>query len=278
MRKINKLLESLAAEEEAFREATFLAPCLPGGKVRARVAGLVLELRPVADFEGWGIFRALEGGRAELVEEAELPQIDRYLQLLPQVRLRLALPLRRRTWLAYPVSESDVAQRMGAVRPVPVHLVSEGMRFEQITSRFDGSTLWFEAVDRGAEPRHAEAMDEALTRVVDPELLRFRGMTPEMRTCYGLAAQQAAEFRAMLEARRDESRLRDALGVAGGDLRRFTDRGEFWLVEWTTRDGERHSSAIDKRQLTVVSSGICLSGRDRDFDLQSLVGVMEGQY
>jgi hypothetical protein len=39
----------------------------------------------------------------------------------------------------------------------------------------------------------------------------------------------------------------------------------------------RHTSAIAKADLTVVSSGICLSGRDRDFDLQSLVGVIEHQ-
>jgi hypothetical protein len=75
----------------------------------------------------------------------------------------------------------------------------------------------------------------------------------------------------------DEERLREALRVGGGDLRTFNDRGQYWLVEWTTADGERHTSAIAKGDLTVISSGICLSGRDRDFDLQSLVGVIDGR-
>jgi hypothetical protein len=74
-----------------------------------------------------------------------------------------------------------------------------------------------------------------------------------------------------------EGRLRDALRTGGGNLREFRDRGEYWLVEWTTANGIRHTSAVAKADLTVISSGICLSGRDRDFDLQSLVGVIEGR-
>ena len=76
----------------------------------------------------------------------------------------------------------------------------------------------------------------------------------------------------------DEERLNQALQLGGGRLRRYTDRGDYWVVEWTTQGGRRHTSAIGKNDLTVISSGICLSGHDRDFDLQSLVGVMEGAW
>lgn len=55
--------------------------------------------------------------------------------------------------------------------------------------------------------------------------------------------------------------------MGGGELQQFHDRGDYWTVDWTTTDGVRHSSAIAKSELTVISSGICLSGRDRDFDL-----------
>ncbi|MDX2232056.1 MAG: hypothetical protein NW220_20650 [Leptolyngbyaceae cyanobacterium bins.349] len=97
-------------------------------------------------------------------------------------------------------------------------------------------------------------------------------MTPEMRSLYELATQQIEEF---AQPQRDEKRLRQALKLGGGELHQFQDRGDYWTVDWTTSDGVRHTSAIAKDDLTVVSSGICLSGRDRDFDLQSLVGVME---
>jgi len=86
--------------------------------------------------------------------------------------------------------------------------------------------------------------------------------------------RQIEEF---AQPKRDEKRLRQAPKLGGSELHQFQDRGDYWTVDWTTADGTRHTSAIAKDDLTVVSSGICLSGRDRDFDLQSLVGVMEHQ-
>jgi len=47
-------------------------------------------------------------------------------------------------------------------------------------------------------------------------------------------------------------------------------------VQWRTPLGSVHFSSIATEDLTVISSGICLSGEDRKFDMQSLVGVMDG--
>lgn len=93
-----------------------------------------------------------------------------------------------------------------------------------------------------------------------------------MRSLYELVAQRTEGF---AQPQRDEKRLLLALKLGGGVLHQFQDRGDYWTLDWTTTDGTRHTSAIAKDDLTVISSGICLSGRDRDFDLQSLVGVME---
>ena len=70
--------------------------------------------------------------------------------------------------------------------------------------------------------------------------------------------------------------MSEALSRAGGRLSSYRDRGDNWLVTWTAPGGRVHHSVIHKHDLTVISSGICLSGQDRNFDLQSLVGVMEG--
>ena len=138
--------------------------------------------------------------------------------------------------------------------------------------RYDGCACWFEAIDRRADPAIADHLQTALKQLTLVEELQFKGMTPEMRTVYDLVTQQIAEFP---QPQRDQKRLNQALQLGGGELQTFQDRGDYWMVEWTTAEGSRHTSAIAKTDLTVISSGICLSGRDHDFDLQSLVGVID---
>ncbi len=291
MSDIKRLLDSISKQEDRLRSTQFVAPCVRGGLVKAKVAGLVYTFTPdPRDFEGWGVFLPVDEKIAGVVEEADLHLITEYLKLLKPVRLRLARPLHRKTWLAYPVNESDARQRWGAPRPVMVHLVEAAADFEQITARWDGAAFWFEELDRRADPEIAEWMRKALRDTTPFDQLNFKGITPEMRTAYFLSTQpldqvkparrpnKAKEFNPVTEQQRDERRLEDALRRAGASLSQFHERGDYWIVEWTTSEGELHTSAIARSDLTVISAGICLSGRDRDFDLQSLVGVVEQRW
>ncbi|QSJ15328.1 hypothetical protein JYQ62_26245 [Nostoc sp. UHCC 0702] len=275
MSDIRKLINQIASAEAQLSATQFLAPCVKGGQVRTRVAGMVYTFTPKpSKFEGWGIFQPVDQKTAKVVEEADLPQIAEYLQNFPQIRLRLAHRSQRQTWLAYPVNEADMRQRLRVIKPIAVHLVTEGVAFEQIISRWNGQSCWFEEIDRRTDPAIVESLQTALKQLIPAEELQFKGITPEIRTVYELATKQIDGF---TQPQQDEKRLRKALQMGGGELRQFHDRGDYWTVDWTTTDGVRHSSAIAKTDLTVISSGICLSGRDRDFDLQSLVGVMEQQ-
>jgi hypothetical protein len=280
---IRKILSQLAAEEGQLLDTQFLAPCVRGGSVRIRVSSMVYTFQPQQrNFEGWAIFRPINEKIAAVIEEGSLPQVAEYLQLLAPVRLHLACVLQGQTWLAYPVNESDAKQRTGVAKPLPVHLVTEGSQFEQIVARWDGNCLWFEEIDRRADPLLSEELKAALKKLILPQEVRFKGMTPEMRAVYELVSRNIKGFDPKV---RDRQRLQRALKMGGGELRDFCvkrsypagNRQNYWLVEWTSGSGEHHTSAIAKNDLTVMSAGICLSGLDKDFDLHSLVGVVENR-
>lgn len=288
MADIRDLLNRLAAEEENLRSRRFLAPCVRGGQVRTSVARLLYTFTPrPREFEGWGIFQPVNEHEAQVVKDAGLVRVTEYLSLFPIMRLRLAYKLSGQAWLAYPTNESDMRQRFPSqtVQPILVQLVGEGQEFEQAIAHHLGGSWWFEELDRRASPLEAEGLREALRNGTAPEELALKGLTPEMRACYSLVFRReelGRERKLQREQRRrgsrDEARLRGALGFGGGDLRSFRDRGDYWLVEWMARNGELHTSAIAKSDLTVISAGICLSGEDQKFDLQSLVGVVDGEW
>ena len=276
MADIRKLINEIAAQENQLQDTQFLAPCVRGGLVRTRVSQIIYNFTPKPrNFEGWGIFQPVDAKTAEVVDEPTLPQLGAYFKLLQPLRLRLIYPLRGKSWLAYPANESDAKQRFGILKPIAVHLVNDGATFESIIARWDGSCWWFDEIDRRSDPLLSEQLKEALQKLTPTAELRLKGITPEMRVVYEIVTEQMQEFAGKMRHKRDEKLLAEALRQGGGELREFRDRENTWLVEWTTADGERHTSAISKQDLTVISSGICLSGRDRDFDLQSLVGVME---
>lgn len=264
---IRKLLNQITIAESQLQ---FLAPCIKNGRIRTRVAGMIHTFIPKPQFEGWGIFQSQNDRIAALIEVADIAEISTYLQQFQTIRLRLAYRLRNQSWLAYPVNEAEMQHRFKIAKPVLVHLVTEGIAFEQIVSRWDGSACWFETIDRRSDPTIAETLQSHLKQLTPVKALQFKGMTPEMRSLYQLVAQQTQGF-----PQSDELRLQQALKLGGGALQQFQDQGNYWTVNWTTADGTQHTSAIAKSDLTVISSGICLSGRDRDFDLQSLVGVIE---
>jgi hypothetical protein len=67
--------------------------------------------------------------------------------------------------------------------------------------------------------------------------------------------------------------LRGALEHAGAELKNYVERHDVYTVTYEV-DGQWHVSAVAKKDLSVQVAGICLSGEDQNFDLQSLVGVI----
>lgn len=69
-------------------------------------------------------------------------------------------------------------------------------------------------------------------------------------------------------------RISQALEHGGAQLESYWSLGEERIVVRYVIDGRTHVSEVRPGDLTVLSSGICLSGLDQEFDLTSLVGVL----
>jgi hypothetical protein len=270
-KRLRETLDRLAAEEQRALAGEFLAPMLRGGTVHVRIAGVVcrLRVRP-EDFEGWGIFRATSPATAELVRAARLAERRRYLDLLPLLRL---IVCRREgdLWLGIPAHRGDTRFRIEGL--VPVRLVEEAQLFEVLLTRFDGAHCWYDGPDPRHDPATASYLRETIGRMVEPLELDRPGLTAEERTAYLL--NHAPRLEAEREALRDrnEERLRAALAHAGAELKDYQEQGDVFRVSYDV-DGRRHVSAVARGDLSVRVAGICLSGQDGRFDLQSLVGVL----
>lgn len=264
-------LNRLAAAEDRFLTSEFLAPVIRGGNVHVRIAGVIctLSVRP-ADFEGWGVFRPASHSDAELVRQAKLAERQRYLDLFPLVRLILA-DRREEQWLALPAHRADTRFQIDG--SIPVRLVEDAQLFEVIETRFDGSQFWYAAPDSRSDPARASYLRQELGRLTPPEQLQRSGLTAEERAAYALNYWPRYEASEEAQRTREERRLRGALAHAGAELKDYVERQDVYTVTYEV-DGQRHVSAVAKKDLSVQVAGICLSGEDRNFDLHSLVGVI----
>ncbi len=265
---ILRAISQLAHVEKEFFEQEFIAPVVRGRKVSVRIAGVVcaMEIDPPS-FRGWGIFLPVTPRQAMLDRPATLAHRRMYLELFARVRLIVVRKLREHA-LVVPANSSDL--RLSTDGTIRVELIGEAEPFDCVIARFDGQTFWFDQLDEAIDPRLAAHLRRSLIELAEPKAIDRPGLTLGQRWAYSLA--YAARLKE-LPAYRNETRLREALAHAGAELRDFAQSGDYFRVSFNL-DGLRHLSTVNRRDLTVASAGICLSGRDRDFDLASLVGVL----
>jgi hypothetical protein len=274
-KNLTDALSRLAAAEERFLATEFLAPVIRGGTVQVLIAGVrcTLRVRP-ADFEGWGVFRPASHSDASLVRPAKLAERQRYLELFPLVRLLLA-GKRDEQWLALAANRAD--SRFQIDGPIPLRLVEDAQLFEMTQARCDGAQFWYAGPDPRSDPARARYLRQELAVLTPPERLARSGLTTEERAAYALNYRPRYEATEEARRSREEERLRGALAHAGAELKEYVERQDVYTVTYEV-DGHRHVSAVSKQDLSVQVAGICLSGEDASFDLQSLVGVIrEGQ-
>jgi hypothetical protein len=269
---IHDVLDRLAAAEHDFLRSQFLAPMVRGGRANVRIAGVVcaMAVTPV-DFRGFGVFQPVSHSQARLLRTASLSERRKYLQLFPRVLLVISSRTASSTH-AVPSNAAD--SRFSVQGQVELRLSDDDAEpFDTVVARFDGSQFWFDQLDPRTDPAAAQYLRQALATDAEPAQLDRPGLTPGQRIAYTLNYIARQEAIIQDERTRNERRLREALEHAGAQLSDFVEHRDEYRVTYEVA-GRRHVSIVRKGDLTVQTAGICLSGRDSDFDLASLVGVM----
>jgi len=277
---ILRKLAGLADAENAFLRAQFIAAVSGGDKVAVKIAGIRCELSvEPRSFDGFGMFKPVSHTAARLVRPASLAERQAYLALFPAVRLVLC---ERSGGSALGILASRGDTRFTLDAPASIHHVEQAELFDSVVARYDGVRFWFDQPDPRSPPATGRYLREAILQMRPTKEIDCPGSTAEQREAYriNLDARLALIERQRqheISARREtaEGRISEALEHAGGELREFIEQRDAYRVRYVV-DGQEHLSVVSRRDLTVLSAGICLSGEDDKFDLASLVSVVRG--
>jgi len=266
-KNIHNLIDKLASQEEEFLKSEFLSPVLNGQPVMIRIAGIVMTMRIIpGNFQGWGVFKPTSRRLAKHVRAPSMVEKRKYLDLFPALRFILHHH-NQNTWFGTPYPDA----RFQISGSVPIYLCEEVQLFDQICARFDSHVCWFDEVDSRKSPKNANYLRESLANLRKPEQLD--GLSREEIEAYQVAHKIAYETSEEAQKEKELGRIKTALKRAGAGYRSHIERGDTFTIEYVV-DGHTHRSVVSKDNLSVISAGICLSGYDRDFDLQSLAGVI----
>ena len=266
----DRLLEQMSSLESLFLGRRFIAPVVPEGRVRVRIAGVVCRIRvKPADFRGWGILEPTTLSEAQVVRPAEPQERKRYLSLFPTLRMVLCARTQG-CWWAIPAEDSD--GRFAIEGIVPIHHTESARRFEVVLGRFDGSHCWYESVEPGQRQEHAEYLRKALQQMTHPERLDCLGLSSRQQTAYALNHWSRIRKKVTAGVTVDD-RLRGELTEAESRLWEYLERRDRYRVTYVA-GGRQRITEVEKRNLKVNSAGICMDGEKGEFDLKSLVGVV----
>lgn len=261
---IKDLFTKIETAEKEFYDTEFVSPVVHDCKVRVRILGLVQEFRVLGDFEGWAILKPYSEKFVRVVGSPNLLQIEKYLNQFPSIRVTLC-ERREDGWYGFTHQGSGVEIQV---------LLADGVSlFDTVLVHYDPVNCWFAGIDRSTHPSFGELLRKALNKSILPEKLGIRGLIPFHRKAYQwqyfLSKEHLKEV--TLET------IKKAVEHGAGKFLSYIERNDSYIVTFSL-DGEEFRATIMKKNFEVISAGICLSGTDRKFDLQSLTGVIkEGQ-
>jgi len=265
---IEDLFAKVENAEQDFYKTEFVSPVISHGKVFARILGLIHEFRVLGDFEGWAILRPCReipkqyaGKYVRVVGSPNLLQIEKYLEQLPNTKVTLS-ERRKDGWYGFTHQSPSIEVRV---------LLADGVSlFDTVVAHYDPVNYWFAGMDRSISPSFGEYLREKLNKSILPADLGIRGLIPYQRKAY--TWQMFLHKRQVKEVTLET--IKRAVEHGTSKFLSYVERKDSYVVTFSL-DGEEFRSTVMKKNFEIISAGICLSGEDHKFDLQSLTDVVK---
>jgi hypothetical protein len=276
------ILDSMVSQESAVVGTQVLSPVFANTKkVNTRISNIVVMLtaeavpRKVRKGPIFGCFEVKSMTTAQFIREGTDLELAAYVQRLPQTRLIL-VERKNGVWIAAPAfstAQSTVVTLDQKAR-VPVLFGADTLeRFDTVEAGFDGRMFLYAGNSVLQTPQLPSRLRFEVARadsLVPASKLILNGLTEDYRSVYEQVTNDLVKKR----VETTEDKLRKNVQHGGGTFISYTEQQDTFVVTYEVA-GVSHRSTVRQNDLGVVSSGVCLSGRDRDFDLSSLVTVMK---
>lgn len=252
------ILRKKIREEQSFFQREVVAPVVPGGKIRVGMGKFRMDCPANPDFRGWGVFRILPTYSARLVREAEPWEKAEYASKFPSMALTLLQQLQEGSWQAFHQPTKDF---------FIICLVEGQAIFDEVIAANDGMHCWFVSGKRDNNHNKTLALRESLAGFIEPGSLSIPRLSARDVLLYRLAlALNQGEEKDL-----EKLKIRSAIEMGGGQLMSYTRQAGGFAIKWIK--GRRTFDSFIAPDLSVLSAGYCLSGRDREQDLTTLASL-----
>jgi hypothetical protein len=257
-------------------EKTFTAIVLPGDtKVRELTPEGIVEYTKLTPQSGIIVFGkhkdfadplrfAEPHERTELFDALKLPQVT----VLPVMKTS--------SWLCLPVNRNQYGKSVKAKAPLPLLFETNPVSmFDPVLARvYKQRRTWliYEDINERFPAGQIDLLRTAFTYMEN-----MGGYQTQPKFALPKELREALELAVATTERPIERMVKYALKLAGATLVKLEDMGNGqYRVNYHYKDYD--DSVIINDKLTVISSGICLSGRDMEQDLTSIVFVLDKKH
>jgi hypothetical protein len=257
MKHLDILNKLISREKEAITQQ-ILSPVIQGTKVCVKIASVIVHLNVFPnDFVGWGIFSTDKSLKeAKFVEEPNRRQQREYLELLPKALMVICEHNDERTVGSF-LNNDDRFPFDAA----PIFFPQNISLFDVVSVRYNGQYFIYERHYAGKYTEQTEAARDFLNKESKPDKINLH---------FGFARAYAYAYEVSVRQKKltAEDKVKTAVARAGGNFRNMVDRGGIFTVSFEV-DGQTFTPTVNANNLMLENAGICLSGGDRAFDLES---------